>query len=77
MNRRLPLVWMVGKETWAELKDANRGSSNPMPSTLLDDNLMGNLAASLANPIPPPEEHRDDLQYFYSLYPREFKLFMQ
>lgn len=46
MNRRLPLVWMLGKETWAELKDANRVSSNPMPGTLLDDDLMVNLTAS-------------------------------
>src|SRR5260370_36580671 len=45
MNRRLPLVWMLGKETWAELKDANRISSKPMPSTLLDDDLMLNLTA--------------------------------
>src|SRR5258708_24560060 len=45
MNRRLPLVWMLGKETWAELKDANRISSKPMTSTLLDDDLMLNLTA--------------------------------
>src|SRR5260370_8495900 len=45
MNRRLPVVWMLGKETWAKLKDANRVSSKPMPSTLLDDDLMVNLKA--------------------------------
>ncbi len=63
MNRRLPLVWMLGKETWAELKDANRVSSKPMPSTLLNDDLMVTLTARCDVYIVQPYVRHDSVTF--------------